>query len=1273
MGSTRRTRSLLLGLLAWRFGVVPVPELVAALRDWNASAEGTLAALLVARGRLEPLQRRLLEDLVEVQLERHGGDLARCLAELGPLGPLLEALDGAHDATLEGLRSELRLGVTLDEGTTLPMDAGLGPAGPSEHPTAAWQPAAGPGAGWPDTGVAPDESRYRVLRPLAKGGLGEVFIALDQGLHREVALKLIQPHLARDEQSLARFLVEAEVTGRLEHPGIVPVYALGWHDDGRPYYSMRFVRGDTLKEAIDRFHAGAGFSGPLLGFRQLLARFVTVCNVVAYAHSRGVLHRDLKPANIMLGDFGETLVLDWGLAKIVGMKEPVGTNGSKSHIIAPSTGSSVEPTVLGAKFGTPQFMSPEQALGDHDRVGPASDVYSLGATLYTLLAGEPPFEGTGRQEEILERVAGGTFAPPRSVRREIPDALEKICLKAMALRPEDRYATAGALADDLEHWLADEPIASIRETRGARLSRWERRNRMLIRVGGAGLAAALLVSQLAVWRISQARRGESLALAAEQTQRQRAEQAGRRAERGEREARRLAAGLLFERGQAFGEQGDYARSLLWLARALAGAGDDPELARVVRTGLGDGVRRVNRLGAVLGDPDPSNLVAVSPDGLRIAVGDASRTIRLYDRTGALVAGPIPARGRPRALRFLPGGGPLLVGLTDGRIDRLDLVRGTFADGAIAHGAALTELEVTPDGRTLLTAGLDGRVRRWDLASGRRLEPDLELGSGVIGLAISPDGAWFLAGTESSGARLATVKSGEAIGPALEQPGRVQIVAFAPDGRLALTAGSDHAIRLWDLPAGTQSRGPIDFGTPVTAAAFSPDGAVLAVAGFHTAARLYSTTARLEIPGQPRFLAHSNYVNRLAFDPTGELLVTGSLDRTARVWDVRAGELIGNELAHATRLRQVRFTADRRSVVTLEQSGAVRLWDLSINRDLVRDEALGGPVLAVACSGDGRAYAAAGEQGVARVWASESGQPIGVPMEHGKRVWDIAFDPTGSRLLSGCESGEARLWEVATGRLRLPPLVHDGPVVAVAVSADGTLLLTGSRDRTARLWDAATGAPRGPTLEHASFVQAVAFHPGGRLLATGTEEGVVQLWSVPEGRPVGPPLRHQDAVRDLEFRPDGLVLASGSIDGLVRFWSVPSGAPAAAPLSQPGWVSDLAFDAGGRILVTGSNDRYARLWDLASGRPLGLPFPHDLAVWSLAYDPLGRWIVTGGEDGHVRLLSLPEPATGTPAELTRRARALTGLELAPDGTVEVVAPAALRQREAAPGAAPRPGP
>jgi len=324
--------------------------------------------------------------------------------------------------------------------------------------------------------------RYQPLRSHAKGGLGEVFVARDTELNREVALKEIQARFAGIEECRARFLSEAEITGGLEHPGIVPVYGLGAYSDGRPYYAMRFIRGDNLQSAAEGFHQAGRPDFESLEFRQLLSRFVDVCNAVAYAHSRGVIHRDLKPSNIMLGDFGETLVVDWGLAK-VGAAVDAELAGLP---LAPSI-SAVE-TLDGSLVGTPAYMSPEQAAGKIEELSPATDIYSLGATLFFLLTKRAPHAGD-TVDQLLAQVRIGKIQW-RADDPAVPLALRAICEKAMALRAGDRYPAALKLAEEVENWLADEPVAAYREPTLAQMRRWMRKHSGVV----AAVTASVLVA-----------------------------------------------------------------------------------------------------------------------------------------------------------------------------------------------------------------------------------------------------------------------------------------------------------------------------------------------------------------------------------------------------------------------------------------------------------------------------------------------------------------------------------------------------------------------------------------------------------------------------------------------------------------------------------------------------------------------------------------------------------------------------------------------------------
>lgn len=452
MSKESADRELLTAARAVEQQLITAEDLAQAVAQWTATEEGCLLPLL------ESLSE--LADDQQIQLRR---------------------LFREHEATLVADIAD-----SIDDSLFGKLNNALANVGNDDLQAsiARWQKVE---ARVPLSSVSESE-RFEIISEHARGGLGEVLVAADRQLNRRVALKRIREKWANDEHAKLRFQQEAEITGRLEHPGVVPVYALGQRPDGQIYYAMRFIRGESLEAATRTFHesqASQSMNPRSPEFRDLLRRFVNVCNTIAYAHSRGIIHRDLKPANIMLGNYGETLVVDWGLAKQIEAAEAQASAGAES-IIAADSGSGSAPTQFGSAVGTPQYMSPEQATGRIDRMGPATDVFGLGATLYHILTGQPPQQQdtVGR---MLERVEYGDFPKPTAINAQLPLALEAICLKAMALRAPERYPSPMQLAEDTERWLADEPIAVCHDSFTVRATRWVRKHQTLAAVSAVAM------------------------------------------------------------------------------------------------------------------------------------------------------------------------------------------------------------------------------------------------------------------------------------------------------------------------------------------------------------------------------------------------------------------------------------------------------------------------------------------------------------------------------------------------------------------------------------------------------------------------------------------------------------------------------------------------------------------------------------------------------------------------------------------------------------------
>jgi serine/threonine-protein kinase len=456
-------RNLLFAVLALQADVLSQSQFVEGCTLWASRKSQTLADLLLDRGWITAEDRAHVDYLLDRKLARHGGDIKASLAHVTG-DQVRQTLSAIDDPAVQ------------DSLASLSALHGALPATTDHRPVR--------------------RDRYTVTRLHARGGIGQVWLAHDHALGREVALKELRPERVGEPGLVARFLQEAKVTGQLAHPGVVPIYDLDrTAGDRPPFYTMRFINGRTLREAGRAYHQRrqAG-QATALELRQLLGAFVVVCNAVAYAHARGVLHRDLKGSNVVLGDFGEVMLLDWGMAKVVGDGAgPAGgaAAGSGPAPVNVADDETPDPTVAGQVLGTPACMAPEQAAGQLDRIDRRTDVYGLGAMLYEILTGRLPYSG-GSHQEVLRKVLTEAAPRPRQAVAGTPPALEAICLKALAKRPEQRYQAAAEVALEVQRFLADEPVAAYREPPAARAARWMRRHRTAVGSAVAAVAVAAL-------------------------------------------------------------------------------------------------------------------------------------------------------------------------------------------------------------------------------------------------------------------------------------------------------------------------------------------------------------------------------------------------------------------------------------------------------------------------------------------------------------------------------------------------------------------------------------------------------------------------------------------------------------------------------------------------------------------------------------------------------------------------------------------------------------
>jgi WD40 repeat protein len=886
-----------------------------------------------------------------------------------------------------------------------------------------------------------------------------------------------------------------------------------------------------------------------------------------HVHEHGIVHRDLKPANVLLTSEGALKITDFGLAKRLG-----------------ETGSH---TMSGAVMGTASYASPEQASGKTREVGPPADVYGLGAILYEMLTGRPPFQAESTVDTILQVLKDEPVSVMRLRPRTSRD-LGTICHKCLQKEPQKRYASAGALAEDLRRFLAGEPILARPISRVGRAWRWARRNPALAAMGtfafAALVATSILSTSLAVHHARAARAiGRQKAktdAALAQVQAALAQAQAENVKNGE-----LSGGLLLDQAVNSCQEGDVRAGLLWMIRSLqlAPAGST-QLQWAGRAQLAAWGLEVNapllpplkHFGSIVA-------AAFNNDGTILVTGSEDQTARLWNTaTGSPIGRPMRYSNVVRSVAFSPDGTRVVAGSDDGTARMWDGHTATLIGNPLTHEGPIPFVAFTPNGKTIVTGSLDGTARLWDAAMTLPNGPPLMAGGPVAGLAISPDGTL-----------------------------------------LAVAARTE--VRTWDIATGQLVGLPLRHDLPVTSVAFSDDGKLIAT-GCGSAGAGYAMVWDVG-SGDPLYpkLPHPDRVGIVAFQPAGGLLATACDDGSARLWRVASGQPFGEPMRQRENypIRTLAFSRDGTKFATggadssTQPGGSARIWDAGRATPVGTSIRQDGAILVVAFSPDGSTLLTAGNDNSARLWAVAKGQLAGPAVALDGTPRPMALSADGRLRLEITAKGDAVLQDASTGQTVGVPLRHDGSeVLSVALSGDGRIAMTGGRDRTARLWDARTGTPIGVPFPLPDAVHAVALAPDGRSAATGCDDKMVRIRDLTTGQLIGKPLAQRGPVRSLAFSPDSRLLLAGCAflqdgtwRGQARLWDIATGASLGRSLRHQGSVTCVAFGADGRVVATGSRDRTARFWEAASGRPIGPPLEHPGEVVSVDFSPDGRSLIS----------------------------------------------------------------
>ena len=996
------------------------------------------------------------------------------------------------------------------------------------------------------------EGRYNFIKLHGQGGQAKVYMAFDQQIGRLVAIKEMrplapagaEPAVTGSSQShtsfVGRFLREARITGQLEHQNITPVHELGRTEDDRLYYSMRFIHGETLAK---RLASCQGLKERL----KLLGAYWDLCNAIAYAHSRGVIHRDIKPSNVIMGSHGQTLVVDWGIAKTKGMA----ALDTEAELGGPDTtpvisGTDGGATMAGALIGTPAYMSPEQARGETGTTDERADVWGLGVVLYQMLTGKKPFSG-GSWSEIVFNLVEQEHDSVLQVCPEAPVELATVVDKALQKDPAKRYRNAGELAEEMSAYMTGGRVRAHAYSSWDLFRRFALRNKVAL-AAAASIFVVILVSLVFVLFSLDA----------------------------EREARHLA-------DKAFSAERDAQLSATFhLAQALN------EKAFQLAEKKHHGLSAVFAAAALVNNPahekslfHEAGFSKIHPESLQLRTRSASLLYRLGFEPGLVLEQVFSSAGLVESVDISPDGKLVAASRYGGIIDLWDRSDKGKSRTLIGHKGRVFVLDFSKSGRLLASCGGDRTFRLWDVAAGRELRKFPVQEVGVLDVQISSDEKTLAVAREDGQISLWDIESGTRQGAPPAHRTRALSVAFSPDGKWVASGGGEGVVHVskrdgrdaWSIHG---SKGT------VMSLQFSPNGKLLASAEFSgkiTLTDIRSTKKVLSIQAQ------EVGVYKIVFSPDGRMLAVSGFGKTIMLIDVASGQVITEQDAHDDMVAGLNFSSDGRLLVSSSHDGMVKLWRMREAKEMAWFSGHREDFQTIGCDRDGHFLAVGYGSGRIQLWTLPEGKPLSVFARHEGRVYKTLFSPDSSKVLSMGRDGTARLWDVASKK----EIARVGPNTDfskdAAFSPDGkTIALAGLRGDV-YIVDGELGGVMRRFHIHEGGIVELEFSPDGKTLATCSLDGTVKLLDWSTGRILGEMRGHGDWLSSVSFSPDGSILAGGGKDKDVFLWDVSTGRRLRVLTGHGGWVNILRWSPDGKLLLSVSDDKSIRLWDWRSGEAL----------------------------------------------------------------------------------------